>query len=247
MRRSERALPPRVEPLRGDAVTGSFELPRDLDAVVYAVAAGERTDERYRDAYPVGLGNVIDALESEESRARVIFVSSTGVYGEDGGAWVDEGTVPDPRGFAGERLLEAEERLAASSLDGASLRLSGIYGPSRPVLLRRIAQGLVTYPAEGERWMNQVHEEDAARAVAHVVHLDSLPPVICVSDEEPADRREVLGWLAKELGAPRPREDADGSPGAGKRVSSRLLRATGFVHSFPTFREGYGSFLDGVW
>ncbi|MEM8712917.1 MAG: SDR family NAD(P)-dependent oxidoreductase, partial [Planctomycetota bacterium] len=189
-------------------------------------------------------GNVIDALEGQGSRARVLFASSTGVYGEDAGGWVDESTPPDPRGFSGEQLLAAEERLARSPLVGAALRLSGIYWPSRKVLLGRVAQGLASYPARGERWMNQIHEEDAARAVLHAIGLDPLPPTICVSDGEPADRRVMLGWLARRMGAPEPTEGAPGSAGAGKRVSSRLLISTGFAYSFPTYREGYGSFLD---
>jgi len=245
MRRSERALPDGVVALRGDAAAGAFELPPDLDAVVYAVAAaGERSDESYRDAYPVGLGHVLDALERSARRGRVLFISSTGVYGEDAGGWVDEDTDPRKAGFTGVRLLEAEERLSRASLPGCSLRLSGLYGPTRQgALVRRVAAGEASYPASGARWMNQLHEEDAARAVVHVLSLAALPATLNVSDTRPSDRREVLTWLAERMRAPAPRPD-EAQPAGAKRVSSQRLRDTGFRFAYPTYVEGYDSFLD---
>ncbi len=247
LRRSERVLPEGVRPLVGDVATpDSLRLPDSLDACVYAVAAGGRSDEAYRLAYPVGAANVVRALPTSNATLRLLFVSSTGVYGEGDGGEVDERTPPEPGGFAGQRLLEAERVVQASAFSSCSLRLSGIYGPSRRRLLDSVRRGEATYPATGVRWMNQVHQLDAARAIVHALELEELPEVLCVSDPLPSNRREVLEWLAARMGAPAPTgrvQDPSRSVGAGKRVDSSRLRATGYRFRFPSYVEGYGSFM----
>ena len=244
LRRSNRALPEGVVGLVGDvSLEESLFLPDSMDACVYAVAAGERSDAAYRAAYPAGAGNVIRALErSGSGAARFLFVSSTGVYGQTDGSLVNEASPTEPAGFTGQRMLEAERLVQASALPSCALRLSGIYGPSRRVLLERVGRGEATYPAEGDRWMNQIHQLDAARAVVHVLGMLKLPQALCVSDSRPAQRREVLMWLADRMGAPAPK--ASGAPAdPAKRVDSGRLRATGFEFRFPTYVEGYESFV----
>lgn len=252
LRRSERALPDGVVSLVGDVGRpDSLQLPEAVEACIYAVAAGGRSDDAYRTAYPLGVANVIQALERQTAADRLLFVSSTGVYGEDAGGVVDETSITEPAGFTGRRLLEAEEIVAASGFSSCSLRLSGIYGPNRRMLLDRVGRGEATYPGVGERWMNQIHQHDAARALVHVLGLDALPDALCISDTRPSRRREVLEWLAQELGAPAPSASAGnssrGGEGAGKRVDSARLQASGsppgFRFSFPTYVQGYGSFI----
>jgi nucleoside-diphosphate-sugar epimerase len=248
LRRSDRALPDGVVPLIGDVSRPeSLQLPEALDACIYAVAAGGRSDDAYRAAYPGGVANVVQALGPQAAATRLLFVSSTGVYGEDGGGVVDEASPTEPKGFTGRRLLEAEEIVAASGFSSCSLRLSGIYGPNRRMLLDRVRSGEASYPIVGERWMNQIHQHDAARALVHVLGLDALPEAFCISDTRPSRRREVLEWLAQEMGAPAPSASAENSSrrgeGAGKRVDSTRLQASGFCFSFPTYVQGYGSFI----
>lgn len=244
LRRTERALPDGVIGLVGDvSIRESLQLPESLDACVYAVAAGGRTDDAYRAAYPVGAENVIRALEEAGAgAARFLFVSSTGVFGQDDGSLVNEESPTEPQGFTGQRMMEAERVARASALPSCALRLSGIYGPSRSVLLERVGRGEATYPAQGDRWMNQIHQFDAARAIVHALGLADLPPVLCVSDPKPSQRREVLLWLASRMGAPVPgASDAPGTPA--KRIDSGRIQATGFEFRFPSYVEGYESFM----
>ncbi|QDV08477.1 NAD dependent epimerase/dehydratase family protein [Planctomycetes bacterium Poly30] len=243
LRRSQRPLPDGVIALRGDVAAGRFDLPKRLDAVIYSVAASTRTDEGYRLAYVVGLENVLEALKRDSSNARVLFVSSTGVYGHGDGSEVDESTIPAPMHFTGIRMLEAEAVAKASPFEACALRLSGLYGPSRRVLLDRVRAGEATYPASAEGWMNQLHEEDAARALVHVLGTSALPETLCVSDTRPSPRAEVLTWLAERLGAPRPRAMDTTGPASTKRVRSTALVDTGFRFRYPTYVEGYSSFL----
>lgn len=248
-RRSGASIGPGVEPLRLDVTDrATLALPPDLDALVYSVAASERSDEGYRLAYPLGLTHVLDALQ-DPGRVRAIFVSSTAVYGESTGARVDESSPTEPGSFTGARLLEAEALLAAAPLaSGSSLRFGGIYGPGRDFLIRQVGNETLTLPAIDE-WTNRIHVHDGARAVLHVLGLTEVAPVYNVVDEAPSKRAEVLGFIAERLGIDAPAVDPRRRPGprgAGKRVSSARLAATGFRWSYPSYREGYGELVGGA-
>ena len=245
-RRTAGLVPDGVEPLVLDVTDpASVEIPDGLDAFVYSVAASERTDEAYRAAYPEGLRAVIDALP-EPGRVRGLFISSTAVHGASDGSWVDEASDPAPTGFPGQRLLEAERLLAGARLAAASsLRLGGIYGPGRTSLLRSVEADAASLAPHVE-WTNRIHVEDAARAVLHVLDLVPLPPLVEVVDEEPAPRADVLSFLASKLGRPSPPVGDTPAPrGLGKRVSSALLRRSGFDWRYPTYREGYTALISG--
>lgn len=247
LRRSAAAPPAGVLGLRADVTDPrSLDLPGGIEAAVYCVAADARDDDAYRRAYPLGLANVLGALErSGSSAARVLFVSSTGVYGDAGGEWVDERTETAPPGFTGRRMCEAEAVLEASAFAGTSLRLGGIYGPGRTYLLDAVARGR-PFPADAlDRWTNRVHRDDAARAVLHLLGLPEVDRAVNVVDREPARRRDVLGWIAGRVGAELVTGGSGGvrSDPADRRVSSELLVRRGFVHRFPSFREGYAELL----
>ncbi len=246
LRRSGGAAPPGVTLLQGDVTDpGTLALPPALDLTVYCVAADARDEDAYQRAYPRGLDHVLEVLTRESPRSRVLFVSSTGVYGDAGGAWVDEDTAPAPEGFTGRAMLEAEALLEGSAFRGASLRLGGIYGPGRTFLLDAIRSGRAFPTTAMGRWTNRIHRDDAARAILHVAKAPGPPPVLNVVDPGPAPRREVLEWLATRLdrdlvtAAAAPTR----SPSADRRVSSRRLASTGFEFHFPSFKDGYRALL----
>ncbi len=247
--RTPAALPPRVTPFAADLTRPSTlaALPPDLDAVVYASAAGGYDDALYRAAYVDGLGNLLAALASQGQRPRrVVFTSSTGVYAQDDGAWVDEDSPAEPDGFSGRRVLEGERVLHAGPFPGTVVRLGGIYGPGRASLIEQVRRGVPLLPPGGPRYSNRIHRDDAARAVAHVLALDHPQPLYLGVDDEPADLAEIIVWLAGRLGVAVP--PAASSAGAGpltsrgnKRCRNRRLRASGFTPAYPTYREGYAA------
>ncbi|MEM6456060.1 MAG: SDR family oxidoreductase [Acidobacteriota bacterium] len=268
IRRTAATLPPGIQPLIYDLADRDAHrrhLPTDLDHVVYAAAPGARdrgeTDRvaadrvaLYRRAYLVGLGRLLDALASTNPQVqRVIFVSSTGVYGSDDGAWVDEDTPPAPARPTGAVLLEAEARLHASPFAGCALRAAGIYGPDRLALVRRaLAADILDRGAVS--WTNRIHRDDVAGALAHLLMRDEAPaPCYLAVDEAPAPRHAVIDWLRAQLGLPRAvdRDGATGDPsassdrtrGANKRCDGGRLRATGYRFQHPTYREGYTAVL----
>lgn len=251
-RRSPAKLPAAIEGVAADlSAPGLPRVPADTTAVVIAVAADSPTEEAYRAAYVDGLTHVLDALERDGVRPqRVLFVSSTAVYGDAGGGWVDENTPPRPGGFSGRVLLEAEQLLQAAfsgtATTATSLRLGGIYGPGRTRLIDQVRGGTAVVP-EDARYTNRIHRDDAAAATVHLATVPPEPaPVYVGVDNDPADLGTVLRFLAAELGlAEPPVGDAGPARGGNKRCRNDLLRSTGFEFAFPSFREGYRDILAG--
>jgi len=254
LRRRPAGLPPGVRPVAADLCDRralAAVLPADLDAVVYATAADTREPEAYRRAYVEGLANLLALLPSPGPR--VLFTSSTSVYGQDDGSWVDETSPTEPPGETGRILLEAEATLAASGRPGASLRLGGIYGPGRTSLIESVRSGTARLPAESGVFTNRIHRDDAARALDHLLKLPQVDPVYLGVDDEPAELGTVLRWMAGRLGVPEPpratpaARDAGARAGRGlrtrKRCRNRRLRESGFALRYPSFREGYDAIL----
>jgi nucleoside-diphosphate-sugar epimerase len=130
------------------------------------------------------------------------------------------------------------------------LRLGGIYGPGRDRTVRRVRSGEAECPPRGV-YGNRIHRDDAARALRHLLTLPDPESVYLGVDRDPAELREVYGWIAGRVGAADPCADApprdDGDPagrrGTNKRCSSERLAASGFEWRYPTYREGYAGLI----
>ena len=252
-RRSPDKLPAEIEGAAADLSTAELPpVPADTTAVVIAVAADAPTEEAYRSAYLNGVAHVLDALERDRvTPERVLFVSSTAVHGDAGGGWIDENTAPEPGGFSGRIMREAEE-LLLKRLDGTAtspivIRLGGIYGPGRTRLIDQVRTGAAVIPDQ-PRYTNRIHRDDAAGAIVHLCTMSAAPaPVYLGVDNDPAELGDVLRFLAAELGLDVPSTGSLGDArGGNKRCSNALLRETGLSLKYPTFREGYRDILAGV-
>ena len=226
-------------------------LPERIDVAVYAAGSKSHDSDAYRAIYLDGLGNLLRVLREQGERPRrVLFTSSTAVYGQRRGEWVDETSPTRPDRFSGEIMLLAERLLLASSFPATVLRLGGIYGPGRTRLVERVRAGEAVVRGGPPHYTNRIHRDDAAAAMHHLLqHPEPLPLYLGV-DDEPADEGAVLAWLAEQAGAPAPRTlESAGHPGSerrragSKRCRNARLRCSGYVFRFPTFREGYGALL----
>ncbi len=251
-RRFPAKLPAAIEGAAADLSAPHLPpVPEDTTAVVIAVAADSPSEEAYRAAYLDGVRHVLDAMERDRVQPeRVLFVSSTAVYGDAGGGWVDESTPPAPGGFSGRVLVEAEqllqERFSGTATTATSLRLGGIYGPGRTRLIDQVRSGSAVIP-EDVRYTNRIHRDDAAAAIVHLATMPPQPAGIYVGvDNHPADLGTVLRFLAAEMGLPEPPVgDAGPARGGNKRCRNEQLHGTGFKFTFPSFREGYRDILAG--
>ena len=249
-RRSAERLPARLHPMAVDLTDRraiESTLPA-VDVVVYAVAAGSRDQGAYRRAYVDGVSALLDVLEHRaEPPRRVLFVSSTSVYGECGGEWIDETTPLRPHGFAGESLVAGERRVLASPLPATVVRFAGIYGPGRGWLIGRARAG-ASCAGDPPKFTNRIHRDDCAGVLAHLVEREHVDDVYIGVDDAPVEECEVLEWLAARLGAPAPQRVAVGDVAgraAGKRCSNARLRASGYRLRYPTYREGYAAVMSG--
>jgi len=247
LRRNPAALPAAIRPVPADlASPGSLNgLPRNLDLVFHTASPDGSTDSAYRIAYVEGLRNLLNVLAArQEKLRRVILVSSTGVYAQRRGEWVDEFSPAEPEGEAGRRLLEGERLALGGPFPAIVLRAGGIYGPGRAGSIQRAMNASL---ADGPpSYSNRIHREDLAGALRRLMLLPDPEPLYLGVDHDPADRRAVAEWLVSRLGAkvPRKTERPSGRTRTNKRCSNARLVASGYAFRYPTFREGFAAVLE---
>lgn len=198
-----------IESFLGD-VTRSESLTQlpSADTVLYAVGFDRNAAPSQHDVYVDGLANVLRELGARVGR--VIYVSSTSVYGQAAGEWIDERSATNPTRENGRVCLEAETVLRNVLLAPESgptinvLRLAGIYGPRR--LLQRIESLKAGTPLTGnpDAFLNLIHVDDAAQTVLACEKLGETGETYLVCDDRPIRRREYYDKLAALVGAPQP-------------------------------------------
>lgn len=177
--------------------------PAGITRVIHVATAGARDPAAYRGVFVDGLNHVLDALDTSRVQ-RVLFVSSSAVYGEHHGDWVTEDTPLAPQGFNGRILLEAEAALAARPLPHTTIRFAGLYGPGRLQLIERLRKGAAGAPTQPPHWANRIHIDDAAAAIAHLALLPEAQAVYIGCDDTPLPLHELYADLARLIGAPAP-------------------------------------------
>jgi nucleoside-diphosphate-sugar epimerase len=204
--------------------------------VLYAVGMDRSAGRTMREVYVGGLGHVLAAVPPP---GRFLYVSSTGVYGQTGGEWVDESAPTTPTEEAGRVVLEAEQLLRAEMPAAVVLRFAGIYGPDRLLRKKQLTAG-EPLAGDPEKWLNLVHVADGADAVLAAEARAVPGETYHVADGEPVRRREFFTLLAELLGAPPAKFDPEPEPGAAnRRVSNRKAREQlGWVPRFGSYREG---------
>jgi nucleoside-diphosphate-sugar epimerase len=251
IRRNVAALPEGVVPFQADLLNleSLRPLPAYFDYVFYTTGATGFDEVAYRHAYVDGLWNLLEVLEVEGRRPkRVFFTSSTGVYHQDQGEWLDEASPVQPTRFSGILLLEGEALLKSSIFPSTSLRLGGIYGPGRTRLLDLVRTGQATCVEGKPQYLNLIHREDAAGALHHLMTLEAPDDLYLGVDHEPVERCALLHWMAAQLQATPPqvvrrREEDEPQRGGNRRFLNTRLKMTGFSYHYPTYRQGYQELL----
>ncbi len=245
-----------ITPLSADVTRPETlrNLPSDFEWVVYCVSSSRGGRDDYRRVYVDGIRNVLDWLPASQLRC-FIYTSSTSVYSQTSGEWVDESTPTAPIAETAQVLLAAEALLfeAASlrKLPFVVLRLAGIYGPGRGYWLQQFLKGAATMEGQGERWLNMIHRDDVASAVIATLHSTRPITLYNVVDDEPVTQLALFEWLSRKLNRPLPpsvSENPSSKRGfTSKRVSNRRLKSDlSFELKYPTFREGFAAELERV-
>ena len=198
----------------------------------------------YQQGYAEGACAVASVLAPQIRH--VMAVSSTRVYAERAGGWVDEESAlasEDPYVAA---LLSAEDQLRRS-VTTTVIRPSGLYDGANPTWLREVMAGKVSSP--GGQYSNRIHRDDLAHIISELLILvhqgESIPPTLNANDDEPATIASVENWCLEALGISATGERASANR-ANRRVSNRRLRALGISLQYPSFREGYAVAINNV-
>jgi nucleoside-diphosphate-sugar epimerase len=215
------------------ASAGSFE------AVIHCASTRGGDVDFYRRLYLIGTHNLLNRFPE----AKILFTSSTSVYAQSNGEWVTEESPAEPNQETGKILREAEKLVRARG--GNVARLGGIYGPGRSFLLKKFLGGEAIVDPERDRFVNQIHRDDAAAALFLLVGRQSPGGGIYnVVDDQPILQSECYRWLAERLNRPAPpfgRSASKRKRGeSNKRVSNAKLRALGWVPRYSTFAKAMG-------
>lgn len=245
LRRKVDQLPEHIQPIQADMTHPDCPASwpkHSLDYLVVALAPNERSESAYRRVYIDSQRNLYQWLAQHQQPKRIFFVSSTAVYGQSAGEWVDEQSVTEPERWSGKVMLEAEQTALACGFPATIVRLAGIYGGRRQAFLQRVREG---YHADGcsNRFTNRIHEQDAADLISHLIELDaqgvSLQSVYLGVDNLPVEQAEVVSWLQQQLGVESVVEKRLNPAGGSKRCSNTLAKTTGWQPKYSDYRQGY--------
>jgi nucleoside-diphosphate-sugar epimerase len=213
---------------------------RRFDTVIHCASSGRGDANAYAAVFLAGIQNLMANLVYE----RLIFTSSTSVYAQRDGSWVDETSPADPAPKTGQILRQTEDLVLASG--GTVARLGGLYGPGRCAPLKKLLEGRASIEEDGTRVMNTLHQLDAAAALHFLAETESSG-LFNVVDNEPVTEIDWFRFVCQHLHKPLPPtgpRNLDRKRGwTSKRVGNRRLRSLGWDPIYPTFKEGLATLL----
>ena len=188
-------------------------------------------------------------LFKERAITRVLYLSTTGVFGVEDGSTVNESTPSNPRNPLAEARFATEAGYQESGVNVTVVRIPAIYGPGRGLGIA-LQHGSMKLIEDGERWTNRVHVEDLVGFLSSMLSAADLPALLCVGDAKPALQKEVVRFYAERFQLPMPGTiSVEQARAAGlytqlanQRIdSSRARSLLGLALKFPSYREGAGS------
>ena len=240
------------------------------DYVVIAVAPTEFHEEAFKNVYDKGAEHLAQALLAKNMiPKRVFYVSSSGVYAQNAGELVDEKSETSAANYSSEAILNAENTML-KHFTTTIVRLTGIYGPGRTLLVKKAQEWLEKFKSEHDEfdhelflklltqqqelqyWTNRIHRDDCVGALAFLIEKDqagaSLDEIYLGCDHKPTPIFEVLTWIAAHLES-QADVNIEFDPSlteslSNKQCSGEALRALGYSFKYPTYKEGYPSMLE---
>jgi nucleoside-diphosphate-sugar epimerase len=191
-----------------EAVVGDLDDPDSLRIVRLAGAS------IYYFAPPPSIGSsdprmdaFLEALRPHAGPSRLLLISTTGVYGDCGGQWIDEQRPPNPQTDRARRRLAAERALQSwaeqMNVPIVILRVAGIYGPDR-LPIERLRKGLPVLRERESPWSNRVHVDDLVSACLAAAGSDRPGRLYNISDGHPTTMTDYFNQVADTVGLPRP-------------------------------------------
>ena len=242
--REHYALDNKANFMQQDALTLTAEQLKGFTHFAIIVTPDDYSTSGYEDSYLAicqHLGTLVDSLTRLE---RIVFISSTGVYGQDGGEWIDEYTLPTaPKRDASKIILQAERSLQESfGSKAVIIRPSGIYGRERLMRLKKVTEN-PKQAVDAEQWTNRIMDRDLVNIIVNVLTMHSsqaIKSLYIATDYRPVTTLELTIWLSEQLHEPLP-EINNKTVISGKRLHSNIPLAW---LNYPDWQTGYNDILE---
>lgn len=250
-----------------EAELDSSDWHREIDPnqhwVINTVSSAGGGMAGYQKSYLEGQRSIVQ-WASQGSVDVFMYTSSSSVYPQSDGAWVDESSSTVGGSDCGNILLAAEQAVQECQAFKKAyiLRLSGIYGPERHHFLSQLSAGERVFSGMGNQYLNMIHLDDICAAIWFLYHHRTLSEsgIYNVTDDSKATKEMVVNWLAKRLEfeqmpifdarIPGRRAGSQAKPVSGRtanrRIANTKLKALGWSLRYPTFREGYEAILNAL-
>ena len=225
------------------------DLPVDFDFVFFILSPDCRNEESYGAIYKTGLNNILEHFAKNDAAPQWFFVSSTSVYGQIQGEWVDENSYACPENITSQLIRLAEQQLIALSTNHVIVRFSGIYGPGREYLLRMAKQSSAPVIQQTPPYYtNRIHQADCVGVLVFLLDCRLAGIVLdscyLASDDDPAPTWDVMSWLAQRLNCSLPSvKKMEQDATMNKRCNNQRLKALGYQFKYSSFKEGYAELI----
>lgn len=214
-----------------------------VDSVPPLFATRIVTEEDVESAL-TGVRNCVNALKNS-SCSRLIYLSTTGVYGVTDGTIVDEATRPEPTNPRAKARLESERLYQSESYDTIVLRISAIYGPGRGIGTA-LRAGRFSLAGNGAGWSNRIQVEDLARCIHKAIISTEVPGLLNVSDGSYARQVDVVDFYCREFGCRYPestslellKQSGSYTRLSNQRIDSNLMHSFLGTLQYPSYRDG---------
>lgn len=219
------------------ALSTNFEL------LLFIVSPGARQAEAYQAVFYEGLQNLLAHFAAAKQKPVCLMVSSTSVYAQNQGEWVDENSETRPLAATAQWLLAAEQLLGQADNQHCIVRFSGIYGPGRDWLIKRAAaaEPIQQHPPS---YTNRIHQQDCVAVLLFLIGKllagESLESCYLASDHDPAPIWDVMSLIAEQYHYPMPVAlDVAADAPQNKRCCNRRLTELGYQFQYSSYRDGY--------
>lgn len=223
-----------VQHLAQDVQQADYTTLQPIDWVYILLTPDERTEAAYQRIFIESILPISRAL-AQHPIQKIVFISSTSVYGQHSAEWVDEDSSTNPTSPTAKLLLQAEHSWREQWHNKLIVvRPSGIYSATRQRLIRWVREGK---PVQRNQWTNRIHIEDLAGLLTQLIHCKQPSALYIATDQLPALQDEVLDGIAELLKLPLV-EKIEASP-SGKRLKSKKIDEIAYVFRYASWQKGY--------
>lgn len=214
----------------------------DADQIVYILSPSGRDISAYQTVFEQGVDQVLSACKKQCPHVAITFVSSTRVYGQQQGEWLDETSPTEPTDQRGKILLAAENKFLAFNDKTTLVRFSGIYGRSN-YFLNQLKAGEAVQK-EPPYYTNRIHRDDCIAVLRFIINRkikdETMRGIYLATDQDPAARWQVACYLAEIYSIERPKPLVlDKTAKGNKRLKNKRLTEAGYEFIYKSYKQGY--------